>query len=266
MLRTDYHLHTNFSDDSKSVMEDVVLKALELGLNEICITDHVEYKTFSKVSVSQVIDYPTYFTEIQRLNEKYGDKVVIKAGAEFGAQMHTLDDYKHDFEKHTFDFILLSSHQINNVPISYQEFQDEKTQEQVNWTYYENFLDLVKKYDNFSVVGHLDIIKRYDKRGVFNNLKTESLIQEILEILIRKGKGIEVNSSNFRYGFIDPSPSWDIIEQYYRLGGRIITIGSDAHWVKDVGLYHDEVISKLKIIGFDAICTYDKMVPIFHKI
>jgi len=266
MIRTDYHLHTNFSDDSKNVMEDVVLKALELGLDEICITDHVEYKTLSQTAVSQVIDYPSYFAEIQRLNEKYRGKLVIKTGAEFGAQMHTFDDYQRDFEKYPFDFILLSSHQINNVPISYQEFQDDESQEEVNWSYYENFLELVKKYDDFSVVGHLDIIKRYDKRGVFNDLKTASLIQEILKTVIQKGKGIEINSSNFRYGFSDPSPSWDTIKSYYQMGGRIITFGSDAHWIKDVGLNHNEVIEKLKEIGFDTICTYDKMIPKFHKI
>lgn len=266
MMKTDYHLHTNFSDDSKSIMEDVVLKALELGLDEICFTDHVEYKTLNLTALSQVIDYPTYFTEILRMNEKYGDRITIKTGAEFGAQMHTFEDYQRDFEKYPFDFILLSSHQINNVPISYQEFQHGKSQEQVNHSYYENFLELVEKYDDFSVVGHLDIIKRYDKRGVFNDAKTESLTHEILKTLIRKGKGIEINCSNYRYGFNEPSPSWNVIERYYQLGGRLITTGSDAHWVKDVGMDYDMVINKLKKIGFDAICTYDKMVPIFNKI
>ena len=39
----DYHLHTNYSDDSIYEMEALVKDAIELGLKEICFTDHVDY-------------------------------------------------------------------------------------------------------------------------------------------------------------------------------------------------------------------------------
>lgn len=37
----DYHVHTAFSDDSEEPMENVVKKAIETGLDEICFTDHL---------------------------------------------------------------------------------------------------------------------------------------------------------------------------------------------------------------------------------
>lgn len=39
----DYHVHTEFSDDSVYPMEDVIRDALHMGMDEICITDHVDY-------------------------------------------------------------------------------------------------------------------------------------------------------------------------------------------------------------------------------
>ena len=39
----DYHVHTSFSDDSEYPMEEVIKKAISLGINEICLTKHVDY-------------------------------------------------------------------------------------------------------------------------------------------------------------------------------------------------------------------------------
>ena len=37
----DYHVHTEFSDDSVYPVEEVIQDAIDIGMNEICITDHV---------------------------------------------------------------------------------------------------------------------------------------------------------------------------------------------------------------------------------
>lgn len=39
----DYHVHTEFSDDSVYPMEQVVRDAIARGIDEICFTDHVDY-------------------------------------------------------------------------------------------------------------------------------------------------------------------------------------------------------------------------------
>ena len=37
---TDYHVHTDFSDDSVYPMEDVIKKAISLCIQELCFTEH----------------------------------------------------------------------------------------------------------------------------------------------------------------------------------------------------------------------------------
>lgn len=41
---SDYHIHTEFSDDSVCPMEEMIQKEIDSGLNEICFTDHVDYE------------------------------------------------------------------------------------------------------------------------------------------------------------------------------------------------------------------------------
>ena len=59
------------------------------------------------------------------------------------------------------------------------------------------------------------------------------LIDACLKSLIENGKGIEVNTSGFRYGINGTYPSLNILKRYKELGGEIITAGSDSHKPKD---------------------------------
>ena len=43
MILADYHTHTNFSTDSKVKPELMIERAIELGLQQYCITDHMDY-------------------------------------------------------------------------------------------------------------------------------------------------------------------------------------------------------------------------------
>lgn len=146
----DYHVHSEFSDDSTYKMEDVIDDAIALGIEELCFTDHVDY----------------------------GVK----------------DDH--------------------------------------------------------------DTFPRKHNRGTI----------EILKVIIADGKGIELNTSSTRYGIDDTMPSRDILRLYKALGGKIITLGSDSHKKEHLGTYIEEGMRILKDMGYEKIYTFDRMVPIAHKL
>ena len=85
----DYHMHSNFSNDSKADMEDMIKRSIDLGLKEICFTDHVDYDLDSDDSFG--IDYNKYFDKIQSLQNKYKDNISIKKGIEIGLQKQIID-------------------------------------------------------------------------------------------------------------------------------------------------------------------------------
>ena len=118
-----------------------------------------------------------------------------------------------------------------------QDFQKGRTQQEYNERYYEEMLQVIQTYKNYSVLGHMDLITRYDENGVYPFEKVESIISEILRIVIEDGKGIELNTSYHRYGLKDATPSMNILKRYRELGGDIITIGSDSHSAGQLGAY-----------------------------
>ena len=276
-MLTDYHVHTQFSDDSVYPMENVVKDAISLGLDEICITDHVDYGIKVDWDSGQEIryrngepfanvDYPSYVAQIAELQAKYKDAITIKLGLEFGIQTHTIPQYEALFRRYPFDFIILSIHQVEDKEFWTQDFQQGRTQQEYNERYYEEMLQVVKNYKNYSVLGHMDLIKRYDKAGIYPFEKLKPMIAEILKIVIADGKGIEVNTSSHRYGLTDSMPSAAILRLYKDLGGSIITIGSDSHAPAHLGTYIEEAKAQLREIGFNSFCTYDKMRPVFHPL
>ena len=284
MMRADYHVHTEYSDDSAYEMEQVVRDAIERGIDELCFTDHVDYgikrdwdepgELIYRVGgsgepdamVLNNVDYPKYVAQIRELQEKYGDRISIKLGLEFGMQAHTIDRYEKLFARYPFDFIILSVHEVEDKEFWNQDFQKGRSQQEYNERYYEELLYLVKHYHNYSILGHVDLITRYDEVGIYPFEKVKPVITEILKTVIADGKGIEVNTSSHRYGLKDLTPSRDILRLYHELGGRIITIGSDSHKPEHLGAYIDDTKQELRALGFTEFCTFDQMKPVYHPL
>ena len=283
-MLADYHVHTEFSNDSIYPMEEVVKDAIALGIKDICFTDHVDYGPYcdwddprgiqyrpgdegepEQVALTNV-DYKKYFSMIEKMREKYREKIAIKAGLEFGVQTHTIPEYEKLFRSYPFDFIILSIHQAGDQEFWTNEYQSGRTQQEYNEGYYKDLLSVVQNYHSYSVLGHMDLIVRYDSYGIYPFEKLKPLLTEILKTVIADGKGIEVNTSNHRYGLSDMTPSRDILKLYKELGGTIITIGSDSHKKEHLGAYIDWAKEELRKLGYTQFCTFEKMQPIFHEL
>lgn len=108
------------------------------------------------------------------------------------------------------------------------------------------------------------IIQLSNSRYPFERI--EPFVADILKTVIEDGKGIEFNTSYHRYGLKDTTPSIDILKLYRKLGGEIITIGSDSHKKEHLGAYIREAEQLLRDLGFRFYCTYDKMEPIYCRL
>lgn len=279
-MNADYHIHTEFSDDSETPMEAVVERAIQIGLDEICFTDHVDYgvkanwKDSGEILWIQAINqrnvsYSAYFDKIGALEARYGDRIKLRRGLEFGAQKGTTTQYDALFEKYRalFDFVLLSVHEIDDLEFWNQDFQRGKEQEEYNLRYYQELLAIVENFKNYSVLAHLDLLSRYDQSGVYPFAKVRELVAAILQQAIRDDKGLELNTSSWRYELADTSPSRAILRLYRDLGGRILTLGSDAHKPSQLAERFEDARAILRDeLGFKEFCTFNKMTPCFHRL
>ena len=287
-MYADYHLHCEYSDDSNEPMENQIQEAITLGLDEMCFTDHVDYgikrdwddpegiiirhaiehgKEVDLVLAN--VNYPKYFEALNMYQKKYASSISIKKGLEFGIQSITVDAYEKLFDSYQneLDFVLFSMHQVNNLEFWTQDFQKGKTQKQYNDEYYKEIYQTMQIFHHYSCLAHLDLLARYDENGIYPFENEKDIIAEILKYAIRDGKGIEINTSSWKYGLKDTQPSRAILKLYKDLGGKIITVGSDAHETKYLASHIKDAYAILKNeIGINEICTFDQMQPIFHKI
>ena len=287
-MYADYHLHCEYSDDSNEPMENQIQKAITLGLDEMCFTDHVDYgikrdwddpegiiirhaiehgKEVDLVLAN--VNYPKYFEALNMYQKKYASSISIKKGLEFGIQSITVDAYEKLYASYQddLDFVLFSMHQVNNLEFWTQDFQTGKTQKEYNDEYYKEIYQTMQMFHHYSCLAHLDLMARYDENGIYPFENEKDIIAEILKYAIRDGKGIEINTSSWKYGLKDTQPSRAILKLYKDLGGKIITVGSDAHETKYLASHIKDAYAILKNeIGINEICTFDHMQPIFHKI
>lgn len=255
MKSIDYHMHTMFSGDSDANPKGHVEQAIKLGLDEICFTDH---RDFDYPIDSFELDLENYYQTIMALKQEYQEQITIKWGIEIGLDLNYYQEINELINQYPFDFVIGSIHVINHTEFYYGDFFKNKTKEQAHREFFEETLKCVQTFDCFNVLGHLDYIMRY---GPYNNKtveheKYQDIIDEIFKTLIKKGKGIEVNTSGYatlnNCGF----PDFEQIKRYYDLGGRIITIGTDSHTSERIGQHVEDVKTSLEKIGFKDISTY----------
>lgn len=243
-------------------MGNCIERALTLGYDEMCFTEHIDYGC----STSFCCNCENYYKTFLEYKKFYSEKIKLKFGIEFGAQAHHAEYFRNIFNSYPFDFVLLSFHQVQDKELWNQDFQTGKTQDEYNRIYFEEMFKTASVMDEFSVLAHIDLMRRYDRQGEYPFSKIKPQVEEILKLIINKGKGIEVNTSSFRYKLSDLTPSMDILKLYKELGGEIITIGSDSHRKEHLGSHILEVRKTLCDMGYKYFTTFDKMEPIFNKL
>ena len=109
-ITADCHIHTEFSSDSETKITDQVERAIALGLDHICFTDHMD---MDYPEGEFELDTDAYVKRVLELQEEYKDRIRICLGVELGMQEHLKDRQQAYIEKYPFDFVIGSMHLIH---------------------------------------------------------------------------------------------------------------------------------------------------------
>lgn len=261
----DYHIHSNFSPDSKSSMQSMAAAAVNKGVKEIVFTDHYD-PDYAIPGWQDYFDFAGNMKEMEQTREHFKDKLNVLYGLEIGLQHgSTLLKCSNAAKSYDYDFIIGSFHCAEGKELSLGDFYSDRTANESALAFYEYNISTLKDYDDFDIVGHINVVDRYsDTLADFDYYK-ETFI-ELLKLIIEKGKGIEVNTSSFRYKMDIGTPTLEMLKLYKELGGEIITVGSDAHRPRSVGDYIPWAYKMLKDLGFKYITRYKKRKPYFEAI
>ncbi len=142
-----------------------------------------------------------------------------------------------------------------------------KTAFQAQRRFLEQTLACVRVHEDFDALAHLTFLSK----SPFNPEKVpipydahRGILDEILKELVRKDKGLEMNTSGMDRG-VGYLPGVEYFVRFRELGGRIVTVGSDAHTADRVGQYCAAACGILKEI-FGYVCTFQDRKPVFHRL
>ena len=281
MILTDCHTHTEFSVDSEAKLTDMLEKACALGLAAYAVTDHCECNRW--YSAEHYADDPVYpyynfgedfersVTAVNAAKEKYAGRLNLICGVELGQATHNYDIAERVVSDSRVDFVIGSMHQLPRTEdFAFLDYNT-MTKDEMFALAERYFTEIHKlcKWGKFDVLGHLTYMLRYIKIKGGADLdisRYDDIIAESFRLLIQNGKGIEINTSGYRQGYGDSFPSLKYVKLFRDLGGEIISIGSDAHTVEDLGANIRDGMETALAAGFTRVCYYKNRQPHFMEI
>lgn len=215
-----------------------------------------------------LVNTDSYLFDLIKYKNRYADKIKVLFGIELGLQPHLKKELAQYAKAYDFDFIIGSSHICNRKDPYYPSFYENRTEEEAYREYFTSILDNIKAFSNFDVYGHLDYVVRYgaDKDKNYSYDKYKDILDSILELLIEKEKGIEINTGGLRAGLRETNPCMDVLKRYRELGGELVTVASDAHKTTDIASHFDTARDMLLSCGFQYYTVFEKRYPEFFRL
>ena len=245
----DCHTHTKFSFDSEMSAESAIKKAENLNLG-IIFTEHFDFdlENFQ-------FNPAEYFSEYEKFR---GENV--RLGVEIGLTKNSVQANKNFIAQGNFDLVIGSIHLVDNLDIYYPDFYADKDKTVAYKKYFATMKENILIHD-FDVLGHIDYICRnapYENPAIdYKDFSAE--IDEILKILIERVKILELNTRRLnKKSVLDELAP--IYKKYHELGGKFITIGSDAHRVDSIGKYFDTAINFARELNLTPVTFRDRKI------
>jgi len=261
-------MHSEYSFDSSVPIMERCRTAVDLGLAEICITDHCDF-----VPVDKGVGYyrpDAYFADVERARAEYEGRVNLRAGVEIGEVHRYPDQARAIVDGYPYDFVIGSLHFIGEEKsglVLEAPYFEGKTELDAYEAYFTELLAMVR-HGGFDVIGHIDVPKRagFSVYGGYRCVDFEEPIRAVLQAAIEAGIGIEINTGTARRPVGIPSPDVDVVCWYKELGGEILTIGSDAHYADQMTHGFAVVPAMLEAAGFDHVTCFEGRKPFWMKV
>ena len=232
--------------------------AFENGYSSVVI--HYDYEGIE--TKLRTLDVAAYAAEYERIRGM--TDFPVNFGIEIGLRPECAERTKQMAESYPFDFIIGSSHITAGKDMAYDSsFFRGRTRKEAYMVYFNEVLENIKTYDIFDVYGHLDYVVRYGgyPQKKLDYAEFSDILDEIFRALIRRDKGIEINTSGIRYGLGTFCPNRELLKRYLELGGKIITLGSDAHRADDLAADFGDAVELLKGLGVKELAVFRKRQP-----
>lgn len=255
-LPLDTHLHTVRSPDASAMLEAYCALAVERGIGELAITDHVDFDpTMPAYGFASFADRER---DVREAAARWAERgLAIRFGVEVTYEHAYEDEIRGWLRRHPHDFVIGSVHISAASPYKAEHvagFVAGRSLHAIVQPYFDEVIGAARS-GLFDSIGHLDFVKRYLVPHVMpaDLAAAPELYEPILHALVESGTALEVNASGLRQLPRETYPSAAIVARYRNLGGRHVTIGSDAHRTEWFAYGLATAYRQAAHAGFDAL-------------
>lgn len=246
-ILSDGHVHTRLCNHAIGEMEEYVLAALEIGLQEIIFLEHLEIDiNVSERTWLSEEEFDYYFEEGDRLRNLYADRIQIGTGVELGYNSEHQNELLDKIAARPWDRVGISCHFLK-IPATglhlnllsrksnYITIAQQYGAEKLLHRYFDTLLLAVQQLPG-SVLCHLDAALRHVPEITFSNGHYQQ-IDRIMAAVKEKGMALELNTSGITMrNEVFPTRKMLAIALKYEIP---LVAGSDAHRPQDVGRFFD---------------------------
>lgn len=263
MIDCDFHTHTGFSDDCYVSVEDMLAGAAAKGIKTLGVTDHYD-PGYPDPEFPFTIDFDKYQRTMLKAREQYNGVMDIMIGLEVGIMEGQFEESNRVINAFPYDVIIGSFHCLRGIDLYTCDFTNVDGPAMLE-DFYTYMYDCLKVFDNYDIAGHFSILDRYIGK-LYDYAPLADIIDESLKLMVQQGKGIEINTSSFKYGTGTWLPRESILSRYLELGGEILTFGSDAHSPEHYQFHFNDAIEMAKSLGFKYYCKFKQRKPEFFAL
>ena len=253
MILHDQHVHSYYSFDSDQKIEEYLVEAKRLGLSYFVLTDHCDLNYLDKRN--------DLFFPIEKQNEELNKfqkdfkEIKLLRGIEIGYKPNQIERIKKILETHTFDLVNFSLHEADGIDYYYPEEFKKRGIEKTLKHYFNKLLEAVESFNDYDVLCHFDygFKTAYLSDNTFNIGDYKDDITKIMKVVIQNNKALEINIKV--HSFLPLEHTKYILNLYRSLGGKYLTLSSDAHKLCNFRHNFEKYIKLIKECGFDSL-TY----------
>lgn len=264
----DLHVHTDNSFDGNHSATFFCEQAEMTDLRGVAFTDHCEVDQYRGDESYEKRIFQAFF-EISKVRSAFRGKLLVLNGIELGQPAYDPEIADKILSTHDYDMVLGSVHNLRGGEDFY--FMKNLTLNEAEKLLEEYFNAIIEmlNWGNFDVLTHLTYPLRYfysQSNLDIDLTKFQKQIDEILLLTAKTDKALEINTAALRQPLNKLSPEVDIVKRFKELGGKYVTVGSDAHYAEHLAADIDMAYNCALEAGFDCITFFQKRTPIEMKI
>lgn len=264
----DLHVHTDNSFDGNHSATFFCERAEVMDLRVVAFTDHCEVDQFKGDPDYEKRIFQAFF-EVSKVRSAFRGKMIVLNGIELGQpafDTKTADDI---INRYDYDQVIGSVHNLRGGEDFY--FMKNLSMDEAKSLLKQYFDEIIimLQWGNFDVLAHLTYPLRYfySQSDLEIDLSEfDDQINQILKLTIEKGIALEINTAALRQPLNKLSPEISLIKRYKEMGGRYVTVGSDAHYAEHLAADIDKACDAALEAGFECITFFQKRMPMLMKI